>query len=382
MKITSISLKNWMNFQKLEDVQMSSISYIIGPNSCGKSNFLDALRFLHDVARSSGGGLQKAVEERGGFTSIRSAMTGRNPVVSICITLEDSKRHHNWTYELSFKQPTGNNVQVVSEKVIKDHRTILSRPQGKVKEHASLKEQTHLEQTVVNQKFRELVNYFDSITYLHLVPQLLKHADSIGGSEIVSDPFGQGFLKSVAKLQEKDKAACDNRLKKIASSLKTAIPNFEDLRFKREKLSNKPHLETKFKNWRANGEWQKEHQMSDGTLRLIGILWTLQSENSLLLLEEPELSLHPSIIQRIPEMLARSIRGTSHQIFITTHSDTLLSSSTIGTESVIRLAPATKVSNGKTPRNQGTVFKPLSKDEENMLASGFSIGETLIISTT
>lgn len=60
MLITRIRLKNWRNFKKIE-VKLRERVYIIGPNASGKSNFLDVMRFLRDIANPKGGGLQKAV---------------------------------------------------------------------------------------------------------------------------------------------------------------------------------------------------------------------------------------------------------------------------------------------------------------------------------
>jgi putative AbiEii toxin of type IV toxin-antitoxin system len=53
-----------------------------------------------------------------------------------------------------------------------------------------------------------------------------------------------------------------------------------------------PHLQVKFEHWRGIPSNQREDQFSDGTLRLIGMLWSLFTGDSLLLLEEPELSLN------------------------------------------------------------------------------------------
>src|SRR5664279_899192 len=55
--ISRIRLKNWRNFREL-DVPLRDVSYLLGPNASGKSNLLDVFRFLRDVSKPRGGGLQ------------------------------------------------------------------------------------------------------------------------------------------------------------------------------------------------------------------------------------------------------------------------------------------------------------------------------------
>lgn len=45
MKITRIELRNWKNFKKV-DAELSGRMFLVGPNASGKSNFLDAFRFM------------------------------------------------------------------------------------------------------------------------------------------------------------------------------------------------------------------------------------------------------------------------------------------------------------------------------------------------
>lgn len=59
MRFTHLRLKNWRNFRGV-DVPLGERVFVIGPNACGKSNLLDAFRFLRDVAESGGGLLQGA----------------------------------------------------------------------------------------------------------------------------------------------------------------------------------------------------------------------------------------------------------------------------------------------------------------------------------
>ncbi len=70
MLISRIKLTNWKNFTSI-DVSLAERAFIVGPNASGKSNLLDVIRFIRDIARD-GGGLQEAVRQRGGLSKIRS----------------------------------------------------------------------------------------------------------------------------------------------------------------------------------------------------------------------------------------------------------------------------------------------------------------------
>ena len=67
LRVTRLALTNWRNFRAAE-VALGGRAFIVGPNASGKSNLLDALRFLRDLARP-GGGLTAAfaAQHRGGF---------------------------------------------------------------------------------------------------------------------------------------------------------------------------------------------------------------------------------------------------------------------------------------------------------------------------
>ena len=55
MIITRLKLENWRNFTFV-DIPLRERAFVIGPNASGKSNLLDAIRFLRDVAKRDGGG--------------------------------------------------------------------------------------------------------------------------------------------------------------------------------------------------------------------------------------------------------------------------------------------------------------------------------------
>jgi predicted ATPase len=87
MFISRIQLYNWKNFHDC-NVNLSERSFIIGANATGKSNFLDAMRFLRDIVRQ-GGGLQAAIDNRGGVTKIRCLAARTRTDVRIEVDLSE-----------------------------------------------------------------------------------------------------------------------------------------------------------------------------------------------------------------------------------------------------------------------------------------------------
>jgi predicted ATPase len=71
----------------------------------------------------------------------------------------------------------------------------------------------------------------------------------------------------------------------------------------------------------------------------MGLLWAVLDGKGPLLLEEPELSLHPEVVRHIPQMFARIQRRTGRQIILSTHSADLLRDQGIGLDEVFLLVP-------------------------------------------
>lgn len=340
MFITHLKVNNWRNF-KAVDVPLRERQFIVGPNASGKSNLLDVFRFLRDIASTRGGGLQQAVRSRGGVSKIRSLAARRDPEIRIEVALADEldQEKPNWRYAVAIRQEARGRRQtyLAEEKVWRDENLILDRPHDDDRSDRERLTQTYLEQINSNQAFRPITQFFASTTYLHLVPQLLRHAESIQGRLLENDPFGQGFLERIADTQERTRRA---RLRRIESALKIAVPQLEQLEFIRDSVTGRPHLQALYSHWRPNAGRQREDQFSDGTLRLIGLLWSLQEGDSLLLLEEPELSLNSGIVAQLAPLLHAMQRVRRRQVLVSTHSDALLSDEGIDGREILLLAPA------------------------------------------
>lgn len=369
MMIKRLIVKNWRNFREF-DVPLRERQFIVGANASGKSNLLDIFRFLRDIVKAEGGGLQKAVKDRGGVSKIRSLAARQDPEIAIEIHLADNAESpETWRYAIGIRQePRGYRQPFLTyERVWKGDQQILNRPDADDEGDPQRLTQTFLEQINVNADFREIVLFLRDITYLHLVPQLLRFADSIQGRVVEDDPFGQGFLERIATVPERTRRS---RLQKIEQALKIAVPQLEQLEFIREENTGRPHLQALYSHWRPNAGLQREDQFSDGTLRLLGLLWSLLESDSVLLLEEPELSLNAGIVSQLAPFISRMQRSRRPQVFVSTHSDALLTEKGIDGGEVLLLTSA----------REGTAIKIVSDIDEvqTLLEAGFTVGEAVL----
>ena len=208
----------------------------------------------------------------------------------------------------------------------------------------------------MNLPFRDLNALFASIRYLHIVPQLVREPDrSVGRS---NDPFGGDFLEQVARTRARTRDA-----------LSVAVPQLEEIELARD-ARGVPHLRARYQQWRPYGAWQNEGQLSDGTLRMMGLLWAVMDGGGPLLLEEPELSLHSEIVRLLPQMLARVQRRKRRQIFLSTHSPDLLRDTGIGLDETLLFAP----------KKEGTEAMPATSIAEIklLLDAGLSVAEIVV----
>ncbi len=368
MRITSLTLRNWRTFKNLE-LQLGERLIIVGPNASGKSNLLDSIRFLRDLSRD-GGGLQSAIRGRGGLSRVRClfARTNNKGLVEITITLGDDEFPDAWTYSVSFAGEKGGlNRPVVAREIVKHgQKVVISRPDDKDQADPERLIQTALEQISANKEFREIADFLSETRYLHLVPQIIRDASRAG--DVRDDPFGGDFIARMNRVATRTR---DSWLRRITQALQIAVPQFESLQVVTD-AAGRPHLESRYTNWRAKGSRQDEGDFSDGTLRLIGLLWSLVEVGrraTPILLEEPELSLHPAVVRLLPRVLASAQRGSGAQIILTTHSPDLLEDEGIGADEVLELEPTT----------DGTVGSTLDKIEtvSQLLDSGISIADVV-----
>ena len=365
MRFQRLVLQRWRNFVRV-DAPLRERVFVVGPNAAGKSNLLDVFRFLRDIAEPRGG-FQEAVQKRGGLLRIRSlhAHGLTDVVVDVAMDIDRAA----WRYRLAFSQDNARRPVVKEEKVWKNEELLLERPDADDRNDPGRLGQTHLEQVNANRAFRDVAEFLAQVRSLHIVPQLVREPERYARRNGVVDPYGGDFLDQLARMEKERKRTLSSRLRRINEALRVAVPQLRELRLQRDE-SGHPHLLGLYEHWRPNAGWQTEDQFSDGTLRLLGLLWAVLDGPGPLLLEEPELSLHDAVVRHLAPMMWKATRKSRRQLLVSTHSASLLSDAGIGPEEVLLLRPT----------REGTEVTVAAEHQEirALLEGGVPMGEAVL----
>lgn len=246
MYISRVKLYNWKNFREC-DVRLSERCFVVGANATGKSNFLDVFRFLRDIVKE-GGGLQAAVNVRGGLKKIRCLAARQKTEVCIEVDIsENGKKEPKWRYSLEMVN-TGGGIQTLAAWVNREEvynyeskDMVLLRDSSYQGDDSETKKYTHLEQPTVNAKFREVKEVFQTTEYLNVIPQFVRDADSFMLTTGKEDYYGRNFMRRLALLNGKTR---DKYFKIINEVLLIAVPQLENLSFVKDE-KGVPHIEAK-----------------------------------------------------------------------------------------------------------------------------------------
>ena len=328
---------------------MTPITVLVGSNAVGKSNIIDALRFLRDAVTD---GLDHAISSRGGIGAIRQ-YSPRKPY-HITIKIEFKQTHlkvdRSGSYELKVASLERGNYRVEKEEchwfdfskmAIREEKGKLtfvepSEADAKRRFTRDSKGEVKLNGEALPARAPEdqltftasyllgiaypVVSIFKLLRFSSLYPNTLRNPARPDTDKQLKET-GDNWASILKALRQTDRGK--QAVSRILELMKVVVPSIRDVNVKAVGGYLVPQFLVRDTD-NAKGHFFDPIQLSDGTLRIFSILLALyQIPNPrFLALEEPELTIHPGILA----VLAEAFREVSAitQLLITSHSPYLV----------------------------------------------------------
>ncbi len=353
--ISKLTIKGYKSIRNLENFPLRNLNILIGPNGAGKSNFIEFFSFLRDISK---GRSQYFVTHQGGANRI--LYLGSKVTKELVGSIKSSGRTF-WEFKLF---PSKVNELLFYEEEIKGGASSLSAKWARKFEHG-LHESTLFSKG--NAEHDEYVEKIRNRIQPVIESWIIYHFHDTSDFAAVKKPCSKRdyeYLRSDAS----NLTAFLLRLKKkhqreytsIHEVIQLAAPFFDDFLLREEEDKDDVLLE-----WRQKGSDYPFHpsQISDGTLRFICLAVVLLQPNppSTILLDEPELGLHPYALTLLAGLIQKASKQT--QVIVSTQSAALIDH--FEPEDIVVVER----------QNGESIFKRLNKADLKVWLDDYSLGE-------
>ena len=310
-----ISVEGFKSIARTGRLELRPINVLIGPNGSGKSNFIGVFSFLNAIRN---GALRTCVARAGGAGRVLHFGSKTTQSLAIHISFEDGRNQ----YKIELESDDGDELFPSRETVYFWDREHHSEPYGsslpRRNGEAGISDsglRTGIAGYVRKHLGRWRLYHFHDTS---AASPMKKTADVNDNRRLRSD--GSNLAAFLYRLRE----TRDEEYGLIRRTVRLAAPFLDDFLLEPLALNeDKIRLE-----WRHRGSdaYFDASSLSDGTLRFIALATLLLQpadlRPSVLLLDEPELGLHPFAVT----LLASLVKNASHetQIVLATQSPTLL----------------------------------------------------------
>jgi predicted ATPase len=306
-----------------EEVELAPLTLLVGANASGKSNFLDAIRFLHGLSEDleipevlngearadpdAWPGLRGRAEESARLGKSAFAIESQwNP--------QDKKNRTRFGHRIECQ--TIPFVARKSEWIEKGKRRLIA-PANLANESSLISSRglKALDKSESRLSAAEFFNMIQAVRFLQIQPSAMR---DYGRRRAPMGNEGKNFSGVLATLSDDlaTKQSLVDWLREVCA------PEIEDLDFAGVKeLGDVMAIFVE-----RGGTRVSARSISDGTLRFLGTLLALRTAQpgEVLLIEEIEEGLHPTRIKYLLEILESAVHQQGIQVIATTHSPVVL----------------------------------------------------------
>lgn len=323
--LTRVVLRNYKSIATC-DARLGPLTYLVGANGSGKSNFLDALHLVRDALSGS---LDNALNERGGLSEVRRRSSGHPTHFGIRLEfrLRNGRCGHYAFYvgALSGRGYEVQNEECVLDGIGKGPYFRLERGELIASSETTFPALTSDRLALVSASgiaaFRPVFDALTAMGFYNLNPKLIRDLQKPQDGRLLK-PAGENIASVIGHLEH----TAPEAMIVIRDYLQIVVPMVHGV--ERKSIGPMETLEFRQAMTGAKHPWRFLAQnMSDGTLRALGVLTALFQGNeadapSVIGIEEPETALHPAASAALREALQRASEKT--QIIVTSHSPDLL----------------------------------------------------------
>ncbi|VEN75305.1 SMC domain-containing protein [Candidatus Desulfarcum epimagneticum] len=360
--VNSLKLKNLLSFgDKSDDIELGPLNVLIGKNSCGKSNFIEAFSLLKSLPKD----LLAPIRRGGGIREWLWKGSDESSVAELNLSLNYPGDPIPLRYRLNFSE-VSQRLEIFDEAIESARKTHESEddvyfyyrymggspvlnvrnPESRAPEQndgrGGIKRKLHREDLGINQSVlsqRKDPDLYPELTFIsnrfseirlfrdwnlgRRSPPRLPQSPDLPEDFLLEDMSNLGLVLNNLQHEPAAKRA-------ILENLNYFYDEFDD-------ISTKIHGGTVqiFLHEKKLTQPVPATRLSDGTLRFLCLIVILCHPDPppLICIEEPELGLHPDILPHVARMLLQASEKT--QLIVTTHSDIIVDELTDRPDSVV-----------------------------------------------
>ena len=350
--LDKLTIRGFKSIRELEDFEFKSLNVLIGANGAGKSNLISFFRMLQAIIN---GNLNDYVRDSGGISDL--LFNGRKTTRS----LEFSTRFGPRGYRFKIKPGPSEDWALTDEARYYERGqnrwwNLGDSPDGQsllVKEIKEKSRDAEYSQPVYDSISSWKIYHFHDTSET----AAMRHA------EIIQDNKALRFDASniapfLLRLKNEDKKTYEE----ILQSCKLVIPYLDDFLLDVERFGRKKKVAL---SWRAKGSDypMQPYHFSDGSIRFICLATALLQPDppSSLIIDEPELGLHPAAISILAELIQNASKRT--QIIVATQSPAVIDNFSV--EDVIVVSR----------KDGASTFERLNEKDYRAWLDSYSVGE-------
>jgi len=357
-----LALKNFKSFVD-ERATLAPFTLLVGANASGKSNFFDALRFLHGMAQGwsvrdvVGGRFEGSTKVwpgvRGGSGELVRARTLKAAITSDWLILGDGYRHSiEFDGTTVFRESLDNLFEAQHSK---------AGPNGDDQEVSWLpgalgtpsKEFVSAGKSALStaRASGDLLGPFRAtladIHFAHENPAMMRDYVELprGTARIHPSPSGHNLSSVLWQLCRDDKS----RQEIVDWLVEVCAPEIADIEFEK---TDSGYVMLRIVE--RDGTRITARSMSDGTLRFLALLASLRSPIATTVIEDLEHGLHPSRLQLLVDAIQTRTEpvpgGYAKVVIATTHSPALV-------EAALAIPHSAVLLFARVPGSEGTVIR-------------------------